>query len=100
MAAADDDIIWPLTGNDNLIVAGLPPENDNNTRDDATMLFGVDVSSGSAASIDLDGGGGEGATATGPLVCSNGSTPSVVGTDKRQFTVWADFDEIYETVKW
>ena len=34
MAAADDDIIWPLTSNDDLIAVGLPPEDDNDTRDD------------------------------------------------------------------
>ena len=54
--------------------------------------------------IDLDGGGGEGATATGTLACSNGSTPSVVdnssgvGTGKHKSAVWVDFNEIYETM--
>ena len=69
-------------------------------------MFSNHVGSGSAAPIDLDGGSGEGTTTTGTLVCSNGSTPSVDGTGtssgpgvgKRKSTVWADFDEIYETV--
>ena len=67
-------------------------------------MFGIDVGGNSAASIDLAGGGGEGATVTGTLACSNGSAPSVVGnsssvgTSKRKSAVWADFDEIYETV--
>ena len=67
-------------------------------------MFGVDVGSGSVASIDLDGDGGEGVTATRTLACSNDSAPSVagnssgVGTGKRKSVVWVDFDEIYETV--
>ena len=94
MAGANDEIVWPLTGNDDLITAGLAPEDDDDTQEDATALFG------------LDGGGGEGATATRTPVCSNSSTPSIAGTStssgtivgKRKSVVWADFDEIYETV--
>ena len=94
MTGADDEIAWPLTGNDDLIAAGLAPEDDDNTQEDIAALFG------------LDGGGGEGAMATGASVCSNSSTPSVAGTGtssgtvvgKRKSAVWADFDEIYETV--
>jgi len=104
MAAADDDIVWPLTGNDDLIAVGLPPEDDDDTRDDAITLFGVDVGSGSAAPINLDDDGGEGATTAGTPACSNDSAPSVagnssgVGTGKRKSVVLANFDEIYETV--
>ena len=94
MAGANDEIIWPLIGNVDLIVAGLAPEDDDDTQEDAAALFG------------LDGGGGEGATATGIPVCCNSSTPSVAGTGtssrhgvgKRKSAMWADFDEIYETV--
>ena len=91
MAGADDEIVWPLTGNDDQIAAGRAPEDDNDTHEDADALFGIDV-------------GGEGATTTGTLACSNGSAPSVagnssgVGTGKRKSVVWTDFDEIYETV--
>ena len=62
MAAADDDIVWPLTGNDNLIVVGLAPEDDDGTGEDAAALFSINVGSGSAAPtlIDLDGNGGDG----------------------------------------
>jgi len=49
MAAADDDIVWPLTGNDDLIAIGLAPKDDYDTREDAVALFGIDVGSGSAA---------------------------------------------------
>jgi len=94
MAGADNEIVWPLTGNDDLIAVGLAPEDDDDTQEDAAALFG------------LDGGGGEGATVTGTPVCSNSSTPSIAGTStssgtivgKRKSVVWADFDEIYETV--
>ena len=106
MAGADDEIVWPLSGNDDLIAAGLAPEDDDDTHEDAAALFGNHVGSGSTAPIDLDGGGGEEATTTRTPVCSNGSTPSVAGTgtssgpgvDKRKSAVWADFDKIYETV--
>ena len=106
MAGADDEIIWSFTGNDDLIAAGLAPEDDDDTHEDVAALFDNHVSSGSTAPIDLDGGGVEGATATKTPVCSNGSTPSVAGTGtssgpgvgKRKSAMWADFDEIYETV--
>ena len=85
-----DEIVWPLTGNDDLIAAGLTPEDDDNTQEDAAALFG------------LDGGGGEGATATMTTVGSISSTPSIAGTGtsigKRKSAMWADFDEICETV--
>ena len=94
-----------LTSNDDLIAAGLAPEDDDDIREDAAVLFGIDVGSGSAALtlIDLDNNGGEGATTTGnPLGSnSNSSTPSVVGNSnvgKRKLPVWANFDEIYETM--
>ena len=69
------------------------------------MLFGIDVGSGSAALtlIDLDDDGGEGATMIGNALGSNSnsSAPSVAGNSnvgKRKSSVWADFDEIYETM--
>ena len=65
MASADDEIVWQLTGNDDLIAVGLAPEDDDDTHEDAAALFGNHVGSGSAAPIDLDGDGGEGATTTG-----------------------------------
>jgi hypothetical protein len=102
MAGADDDIVWPLTSNDDLIMAGLAPKDEDDTHEDTAALFGIDVSSGSVALIDLDDSGGEGATVTGTSVCSNGLTPSVAGTGtssrpgvgKRKSAMWADFDEI------
>jgi hypothetical protein len=60
MAGADDEIVWPLTGNDDLIAAGLAPEDDDDTHDDVAALFGIDVGGGPAAPIDLDGSGREG----------------------------------------
>ena len=74
------------------------------THEDTAALFGNHVGSGSAALIDLDGDGGEEATATGTPASSNDSALSVagnssgVGTGKRKSVVWVDFDEIYETV--
>ena len=94
MAGADHEIVWLLTDNDDLITASLAPKDDDDTQEDVVALFG------------LDGNGGEGATATRTPVCSNGSTLSVADTGtssrpsvgKRKSTVWANFDDVYETM--
>ena len=98
--ADDNDVVYPLTDNDDLIATGLVPEDDDDIYDDAATLLGIDVGSGSAP-IDLDGGDGGGgaepvpsATATGTPVGSNST--SCLG--KRKSGVWVDFDEIYDTV--
>jgi len=99
----DDDVVYPLTGNDDLIAAGLVTEDNHDIHDDAAALLGIDVGSGSAP-IDLDGGDGGGgaeptpsAMATGTPVGSN-STDGISSVGKRKSGVWVDFDEIYETV--
>ena len=46
--ADDNDVVYPLTGNDDLITAGLLLEDDDDIRDDAAALLGIDVGSGSA----------------------------------------------------
>ena len=98
--ADDDDVVYPLTGNDDLITAGLLLEDDDDIRDDVVALLGIDVGSGSAP-IDLDGGGGAepapSATATWTPVGSN-NTDGISSLGKRKSGVWVDFDEIYETV--
>ena len=53
--ADDDDVVYPLIGNDDLIATGLVPKDDDDIRDDTAALLGIDVGSGSAP-IDLDGG--------------------------------------------
>ena len=85
--ADDDDVVYPLTGNDDLITVGLLPEDDDDICDDAAVLLGIDVSSGFAP-IDLDGGDGGGgaapaATATGTPVGSN-STDGISSLGKRK----------------
>ena len=101
---ADDDIVYPITGNEDLIAAGLPPERDDDIRDAAAALFGVDVGSGPTL-IDLDGDdAGAMAMATGTAVASNtnntdgNGTPTSSSVGKRKSVVWADFEEIYEEV--
>ena len=69
----DDDVVYPVTGNEDLVAAGLPPEDNDDIRDDATVLFGVDLLGSGSAPIDLDGGGA-GATAIGAPVASNTSS--------------------------
>jgi hypothetical protein len=65
---ADDDVVLP----------GMAPEGEDNDdlREDAAALFGVDLRA-SQAPIDLDGGGGEGATTAGTGSNTNSSAPSV-----------------------
>jgi len=99
----DDDVVYSLTGNDDLIAAGLVPEDDDNICDDDAALLGIDVGSGSAQ-IDLDGGDGGGGAAPAPSSAATGtpvgsnSTDGISSVGKRKSGVWVDFDEIYETV--
>ena len=68
---ADDDVVYPITGNEDLIATGLSPERDDDVHDATAALFGVDVNSGPAP-IDLDGGdAGAATTTTGMAVASN-----------------------------
>jgi hypothetical protein len=87
-----------MAEDDGDLLLGMAPEGeiDDDIRDDAAALFGVDLG---------DGDGGEGATVTANSVGSNsnGSTPSVVAAGngkvgKRKSRVWDDFEEIFETV--
>ena len=99
--ADDDDVVYPLIDNDDLIVAGLVPEDYDDIRDAAALLLGIDVSSGSAL-IDLDGSDGGGGVAPAPSTIGtpvgSNSTDGISSVGKRKSGVWADFDEIYETV--
>ena len=63
--ADDDDVVYPLTGNDDLIAAGLVTEDNHDIHDDAAALLGIDVGSGSAP-INLDGDDGGGGAAPAP----------------------------------
>jgi hypothetical protein len=47
----DDNVIYPLTGNYDLRAARLVPEDDDDIREDAAALLGIDVGSGSLRSI-------------------------------------------------
>ena len=99
---AGGDIVYLVTGNEDLIAAGLSPERDEDVRDAAAALFSVDVSSGPAP-IDLDGGdAGAAVMATGTAVASNtnstdgNGTPTSSSVGKRKPAVWTYFEEIYE----
>ena len=77
---ADDDIVYFVTGNEDLIAVGLSPERDDDVRDAATALFGVDIGSGPTL-IDLDGDdAGAVAMATGMAVASNTNSTDGNGT--------------------
>jgi hypothetical protein len=101
VAMADDDDVYPLTGNDDLRVAGLVPDDEDDIQEDVAALLGTDLTSApdDLSSAPGDGGGGP-VTATDT---SAGSTSTAGGTgtslvDKRKSSVWVDFDEIFEKV--
>jgi hypothetical protein len=98
---ADDDDVNSVTGNDDLRVAGLVPDDEDNIQVDAAALLGIDLTS---APVDLSSNpgdtGGEPATATDTPVGST-STDGGTGTSsisKRKSTVWVDFGEVFEKV--
>jgi hypothetical protein len=103
----DDDVVYPVTGNEDLIMAGLSPEHDDDGRD-PYALFGDDVTR-CPVPIDLDGDDARAAataTGTGTRVASNtnsiggngNGTPSSVVSGKRKSKCWDDFEEIYEVI--
>jgi hypothetical protein len=94
----DDNVVYPLTGNDDLRAAVLVPEDDDDICEDAVALLGIDVGSGSAP-VDLDAGDSSGGatTVTGtPVGSTNTDGTSSVG--KRKSSVWVDFEQICDTV--
>jgi hypothetical protein len=82
---ANNDVIYPISGNKDLAAAGLPEEDDDD--------IGVDLLG--------TGGAGPAATATGMPVASNttGTDDTLTSSlNKRKSGVWVDFDEIYKVV--
>jgi hypothetical protein len=105
----DDDVVYPVTGKEDLVAAGLSPEHDDDGHD-PYALFDDNVAR-SPVPIDLDGNdAGAAATAigTGMEVASNtnttggngngNGTPSSVVSGKRKSKCWDDFEEIYEVI--
>lgn len=79
----DDDAIYPVTGNEDLTAARLPPEHDDDGRD-AYALFGNDVGSWHVSIyLDDDAAGAATITTTETTVASNthntSDTPSSAG---------------------
>jgi hypothetical protein len=108
----DDDAVFPLTGDEDLIVAGLSPEHNDDGRDPYS-LFDDDVARGTQPPIELDADdAGAAAAATGTTVDSNthtnstgangngngNATPSSAVSGKRKSKCWADFDEIFKEI--
>jgi hypothetical protein len=102
LAMTDADVVYPITGNKNLIMAGLLLEDDDDIHHDATALFGVDLLGSGSAPIDLDGdGAGAVVTAIGTPMGSNTSSTNDTLTSsisKQKSSVWVDFEEIYVVV--
>jgi hypothetical protein len=88
MAEADDDnVVYPLTGNDDLKAAGLVPKDNDDIREDAAALLGIDVDSGSAP-IDLDAGdGGGGAAMVTRILVGSTNTDGTSSVGKHKSSV-------------
>jgi hypothetical protein len=99
MAEVDDDnVIYPLTDNDDLRAAGLVPKDDDDIHEDVVALLGINVGSGSAPiNLDVGDGGGGAAMATGTRIGSI-SIDGTSSVGKRKSGVWAYFEDICETV--
>jgi hypothetical protein len=86
----------PTTGNDDPIEDELEVEDDDDLREDAAALFGIDASDG-LLPIDVDAIDGEGVGGT-TTVTRTGSTSthctSTASAGKRKSAIWVDFDEI------
>ena len=83
---ADDNIVYPITGNEDLIATGLSPERDDDVHDATAALFGVDVNSGPAP-IDLDGGDAGAAVASNTNSTDDNGTPTSSYVGKRKSIV-------------
>jgi hypothetical protein len=86
----------PTTGNDDPIEDELEVEDNDDLREDAAALFGIDADDGplpiDVDAIDDEGGGGTAmATRTGSTSTHGTSTASA---GKLKSAVWLDFDEI------
>jgi hypothetical protein len=86
----------PTTDNDDPIEDELGVEDDDDLREDAAALFGIDAGD-DPLPVDVDAIDGEGGGGT-MTVTRTGSTSthgtSTAGAAKRKSTVWVDFDEI------
>jgi hypothetical protein len=94
VAMADDDVVNPVTGNNDLHAAGLVPDDEDDIQADAAALLGIDLTCAlvdlSSVPVDLS------STLVGSTSTDGGTGTSCVG--KRKSTVWVDFDEIFEKV--
>ena len=96
MAGADEH---PLHGSDSQADQDeLEIEDDDDTREDATTLFGIDVGDGNVhnnvVDVDADDAGGG-----APMVAAGACSTDTHGTSsngKRKSSVWADFKEVKE----
>ena len=94
MAGADE---LPLHGSDSQAdLDELEIEDDDDIREDAAALFGIDVSDGNVhnnvVDVDADDAGGGGPVAAAGA-CSI-DTHGISSSGKRKFSVWADFKEV------
>ncbi|XP_066316085.1 zinc finger BED domain-containing protein DAYSLEEPER-like [Miscanthus floridulus] len=108
-----DGAMFPVTGDDDLVTAGLSPEHDDDGRDPFAVFD--DATRGTQPAIDVDAVDA-GAMGTGTVDSNthsnytgvngnadgNGTrTPSsgaVSGLGKRKSQCWGDFEEVYETI--
>ena len=82
---------------DDLHTDEMEIEDDDDVREDAAALFGIDVSDDSVLNniVDVDAGDGGGGAATATGCCST-DTQGTTSSGKRKSSVWADFKEVKE----
>ena len=94
---------FPLHGSDSQAEAeDLEIEDDDDVREDAAALFGIDVGDDGVPNnninvidVDADAGDGGGAAAE-PAGCCSMDTQGTTTSGKRKSSVWADFKEVKE----
>ena len=100
MAAADESP--PLHGSDSQAEEDLEIEDDDDVREDAAALFGIDVGDDGVPNnnvnvIDVDANTGDGGGAAAePAGCYSIDTQGTTTSGKRKSSVWADFKEVKE----
>ena len=95
MAEADE---YPLHGSDSQDEEDLEIEDDDDVREDAAALFGIDVDDNDVPNnnvIDVDAGDGGGAAAE-PAGCCSMDTQGTTTSGKRKSSTWDDFKEVKE----
>ena len=89
---------FPLHGSDSQAEAeDLEIEDDDDVREDAAALFGIDVGDDGVPNNVINVGAGDGGGGAEPAAgCCSIDTHGTTSSSKRKSSVWADFKEVKE----